>query len=365
MNFNKAWGAFCIEDEMCPFFNNMQDILRLTLNELEEELKSWGQPDFHAQQIFSWIYKKGAVDFNGMSDLPSDLRRRLRDNFYLWSLKLIKRLQAQDGTEKFFLELNDKNTIEAVTIPTEKRITGCISTQIGCKFKCCFCASGMLGFRRNLTTEEMIGEILYLKNNSKSKKLTHLVFMGIGEPLDNYANVIKAIRIINSSSTLNIGARRITISTCGIIPEIKRLSQEGLQIELSVSLHAADDRLRSSLMPVNKIYPLKGLIAACREYIKKTNRQITFEYILIKDANSSLQDAQKLSKILKDLRLCKVNLIPCNTIEGCKVWPPEKKEVLLFRDYLLKSDINVTLRRPRGEDIKAACGQLRLSYAKK
>lgn len=343
----------------------MQDIKELALSGLEKKLKDWGQPVFRAQQIFSWIYKKQATGFDVMSDLPSDLRRRLKESFYIFGLKLSKAQEAKDGTEKFLLELKDKNTIEAVAIPTEKRITGCISTQVGCKFKCCFCASGMLGFKRNLTVGEIIEEIMYLKNNSRNKKLTHLVFMGIGEPLDNYDNVIKVIRIINSPYALNIGARRITISTSGITPGIKKLSQEGLQIELSVSLHAADDPLRSRLMPVNKIYPLKDLIAACREYIQKTGRQITFEYILIKDTNASLQDAQKLSRILKGLRLSKVNLIPCNPIKGYVAAPPKKKDILLFRGCLLQSGINVTLRRPRGEDVQAACGQLRLRYEKK
>jgi 23S rRNA (adenine2503-C2)-methyltransferase len=211
----------------------------------------------------------------------------------------------------------------------------------------------------------MLEEILWLKNESSDKKLTHLVFMGIGEPLDNYDNVIKAIRVINSPLGLNIGARRITISTCGIIPGIKRLSQENSQIELSISLHAADDAIRSRIMPVNKVYPLRNLLEACRGYIKKTNRQITFEYLLIKGINSDLPSAQKLGRILDGLRLCKVNLIPANPVAECKIGPPEKSEILQFRGYLLKQGLNVTLRRARGEDIAAACGQLRLRYAEK
>ncbi len=342
----------------------MKDIKGLELKELEEILTAWGQRPFHARQIFSWVYKKGVMDFEAMSDLSSDLRARLKESFYILSLNLIKRIKSHDGTEKFLFKLKDDNLIEAVIIPAEKRITGCISTQVGCKFACRFCASGKFGFKRNLTSSEIIEEVLYLKNNSEGKKLTHLVFMGIGEPLDNYDFVLKAIRMINSPHTFNIGARRITISTSGVIPAIKKLSGEGLQIELSVSLHAADDKTRSKLMPINKIYPVKDLIAACREYISKTDRQITFEYVLIKDINSGLQDALKLSKILKVLN-CKVNLIPCNAIKELKVEPPKKSEILLFRDYLLKSDINVTLRRPRGQDIEAACGQLRLRYENK
>jgi len=342
----------------------MQDIKELTQEELEKVLESWGEPGFHTRQIFSWIYKKGIGDFGEMSDLSLGLREHLKEKFYLNSLKLIKRVKSRDETEKFLFELKDKNLIEAVIIPQDERITGCVSTQIGCKFNCRFCASGLSGFKRNLLSSEIIEEVLYLKNNSCEHKLTHLVFMGIGEPLDNYDNVIKAIRIINSKQALNIGARRITISTCGIVPGIKRLSDEDLQIELSISLHSADDRTRSHLMPINKIYPLRDLIVACRQYIKKTNRQVTFEYVLIKDINSGLQSAQKLSKILRDLRLCKVNLIPANPIKEFTIEPPNKLEILLFQDHLLKAGINVTLRKPRGEDIEAACGQLRLATQK-
>jgi 23S rRNA (adenine2503-C2)-methyltransferase len=343
----------------------MQDIKEFTLEELGDILKSWDEPPFHSRQIFSWIYKKGAQGFEKMSELPLDLRERLKENFDLFSFKLVKILQSRDGTKKFLFALRDKNLIEAVTIPTEKRITGCISTQVGCKFACRFCASGLLGFRRNLTCAEMIEEVLWLENHSLDKKLTHIVFMGLGEPLDNYGNVIRAIRIINSKLGLNIAVRRITISTCGIIPAIKKLSEEGMQIELSISLHAADDKTRAFLMPINRKYPLKDLMQACKEYIEKTKRQITFEYVLIKGINSDLQNALNLSKILKGLKLCKVNIIPCNYIKELNVEPPKKLEILLFRDYLLKAGIHVTLRKPRGEDIEAACGQLRLRYVKK
>ncbi|MCX5703122.1 MAG: 23S rRNA (adenine(2503)-C(2))-methyltransferase RlmN, partial [Candidatus Omnitrophica bacterium] len=272
---------------------------------------------------------------------------------------------SKDGTVKFLFELKDKNFVEAVSIPAKGRTTVCLSTQVGCKFACRFCASGISGFKRNMTCGEIIEELWQLKNNSPGIKITHIVFMGIGEPLENYDNVLKAIRIINSKHSFNIGARRITISTSGIIPGIKMLMNEGLQIELSISLHAADEKTRSSLMPINKKYPLRDLIAACREYIKKTHRQITFEYILIDKLNSDLQNAQKLSTILKGLRLSKVNLIPSNPIAELKIWPPKAKDVLLFRDYLLRQGINVTLRKPRGQDIEAACGQLRLRYENK
>jgi 23S rRNA (adenine2503-C2)-methyltransferase len=341
-----------------------RNINGLNIKELEGVLTGWQQQGFHTRQIFSWIYKKGIRDFESMSDLPFDLRGRLKENFYFFGSKLTRLLKSKDGTEKMLFELRDGNLIEAVAIPTEKRITGCISTQAGCKFSCRFCASGLLGFKRDLTTGEMVGEVLYLKNNTALRKLTHIVFMGIGEPLDNYDNLLGAIRIINSPEGLHIGARRITISTCGLLPGIKRLSEEGLQIELSVSLHAADDKIRSQLMPINRKYPLRPLLEACRKYIKRTNRQVTFEYVLIKGMNSDLQNARKLSIILKPLN-CKVNLIPANAVGERGIGPPDKSEILLFKDYLVKSGINVTLRRPRGQDIAAACGQLRLHYEEK
>lgn len=341
---------------------NKKQILDLSLEEIKEILKDWKEPQYHASQIFSWIFEKRVPDFLDMSNLSLALRERLKDNFFIYGLKLKKELKSVDGTQKLLLELADKNLIEAVIIPAEGRVTGCVSSQAGCKFGCGFCASGLLGFKRNLSSGEIVEEVLWLKN--KAPALSHIVFMGVGEPLDNYDNVLKAIRIINAKEGLKIGARRITISTCGIIPAIKKLSEENLQIELSISLHAALDKIRSRIMPINKKYPIKGLIEACREYIRDTNRQITFEYIMFRGINSDLQSARNLCKILSGLN-CKVNLIPANPVKECGFEPPGKLEILLFRDYLLKHSLNATLRRARGEDIEAACGQLRLRYAHK
>lgn len=339
-----------------------QDIKDLSLAQLQETLENWGEPPYHARQIFSWIYKKGAGDFDSMSDLSAPLRMRLEEGFYIWAFRIVKVLTSFDGTQKLLIESSDARFIEAVLIPAEARVTGCISSQVGCKYACKFCASGLLGFKRNLTTGEMLEEVLHLNTR---QKLTHIVFMGTGEPLDNYESVMKAIRLINSAQGLNIGARRITISTCGIIPGMEKLANENLQVELSISLHAADDKTRSFIMPVNKIYPIKKLMAACQDYIKKTDRQITFEYVLIKGLNSDLQSVKNLATILKPLRLSKVNLIPSNPTKELKVQPPGKLEILFFKDYLLKHGINVTLRKPRGQDIDAACGQLRIQYEKK
>ncbi|MBU0503007.1 MAG: 23S rRNA (adenine(2503)-C(2))-methyltransferase RlmN [Candidatus Omnitrophota bacterium] len=337
----------------------LKNIKELTPKELGDVLSDWNEPRFRADQIFSWIYKNGVLDFNRMSNLSPSLRKRLKEGFSILDLELIKKLESSDGTQKLILRTEDKNIIEVAVIPTDQRVTGCISSQAGCAWACSFCASGIGGLKRNLASAEILEEILYIKENSVDNRLTHLVFMGTGEPMDNYDNVMKAIRIINSPETLNIGARRITISTCGIIPGIKRLSGEGLQVELSVSLHSPDDLVRSQLMPVNKKYPLKNLILACKEYIQKTNRQVTFEYCLVEGINSGLPEAQKLVTMLLGLN-CKVNLIPFNPAGENNFAPPGKIKVLLFRDYLIKHGLNVTLRKERGRDIDAACGQLRL-----
>ena len=341
----------------------MQDIKELSLDELKVILKQWNEPVFHSQGIFSWIYKKYVKDFSQMSDLSLGLRNRLKEKFYLKNIKVAERIKSLDLTEKLLLRLGDGNLVEAVIIPADKRVTGCVSTQVGCKFACSFCASGLLGFKRNLTCGEILEQVLCLKEASGGR-LTHIVFMGTGEPLDNYENLMRAIRLINSSEGLNIGARRITISTAGFTPGIVRLAREGMQIELSVSLHAADNKTRSALMPVNKKYPLKDLIRSCREYIQETNRQVTFEYVMIKGINVRPEDALNLSRMLKVLN-CKINLIPANPVKECNIEPPNKLEVLFFKDSLLKNGIHVTLRRSRGQDIQAACGQLRLKYENK
>ncbi|MBM3243405.1 MAG: 23S rRNA (adenine(2503)-C(2))-methyltransferase RlmN [Candidatus Omnitrophica bacterium] len=342
----------------------MQDIKEFDLKDLEQKFVLLGAEPYHARQVFSWMYRRGVLDFNFMSDIPGGLRKKLAENFYPIGLKMLKSLESKDGTKKILLGTKDNNCIEAVVIPSGDRSTGCVSSQIGCKYGCSFCASGLFGFKRNLTIGEIIEEAIFLKDIAKENRLTHLVFMGTGEPMDNYNNVFKAVRILNSKEGLNIGARRITISTSGIIPGIERLSSEGLQVELSVSLHAANERLRSSLMPINKKYPLKELIRSCREYSLKTRRQVTFEYILIKEVNASLKDARDLANLLSNFKLSKVNLIPANHIKEFKFRPAPEIDVQSFKEYLIKSRINVTLRKSRGEDIGAACGQLRLNYVK-
>jgi 23S rRNA (adenine2503-C2)-methyltransferase len=339
------------------------NIIDLDLAQLESLVVSWDMPRFHSKQIFTWIYQRGVFDFDKMSDLPQALRQRLKQYCVAGVVRLQQTQRSVDGTEKFLFSLTPEGLIEAVSIPAKGRVTGCISSQVGCKFACRFCASGTMGFERDLTAGEILEEVLYLKFKSGVRQLTHLVFMGTGEPLDNYDNVLKAIRIINAPHGMNIGARRITISTSGLIPQIERLSEEGLQIELSVSLHSADDKTRSLIMPVNKRYSLKDLIMACRAYRLKTGRQVTFEYVLINGINSSLADAKKLGTIIAGFD-CKVNLIPLNASGISGYEPPKKSDVVRFKNTLAACGISVTVRTARGEDIDAACGQLRVSYQK-
>lgn len=355
----------------------MEDVKDIGLSGLKDRLASWGVPGYRAKQIFTWIFQKGALSFSQMSDIPLPLREKLNSNFYILGLKKSAGSRSSDGTEKLLFELRDGNLVEGVNIPMALRlpgdsgrscagsyseVTACISSQAGCKFSCGFCASGVKGLRRNLKCGEILDEILLLKSQLHKARLNNVVFMGTGEPLDNYANVLQAVRMINSPDAFNIGARHITISTCGIIPGINKLKEEDLQVELSVSLHAADDKLRTEIMPVNRKYPLGELIPCCNEYIEATNRQITFEYILIKGLNSDLSCARKLAILLSGLRLAKVNLIPANPVSGKKISPPSAAQALCFKECLAKSGVNVTLRKRRGADIDAACGQLRLRH---
>ena len=340
------------------------DIRDYSLEELEEVFRQWGLPGYNARQVFSWIYQKRRGSFEEMTNLSLDLRNRLKERFVFKPLELEKLLDSADGTRKFLFRLPDGNLIESVLIPVKERLTVCLSSQAGCPFFCGFCASGITGFKRNLSSGEITGQLLEIsyKLNPESA-ITNVVFMGTGEPLDNYENVLKALRTINSRDGFNVGARRITISTCGIIPGIKRLSREGLQIELSVSLHGADERTRSRLMPVNKKYPLMDLISACKEYAALTKRQVTFEYVLIKGLNCSKEAADNLVRLLTGWE-CNVNLLVYNPVKEFPYQPPQEREVEFFIWLLRKRGIVVTLRKSRGKDIDGACGQLRSKYSK-
>lgn len=334
-----------------------KDIKNFSLNELQEEFKNLGIEKYRAIQLFDFLYKKGREDFGDMLNLPTSVTDLLQKYFYLSKIELENFVKSKDQTEKYLFKLEDGNLIESVLIFTGKRVTVCISSQIGCKYNCLFCESGKKGFIRDLTNSEILNQILFVKKKIDSN-LNNIVFMGIGEPLDNYENVINSITILNSKNAFNIGARRITISTCGVIPAIKKLQERNWQIELSVSLHAAENKLRSYLMPVNNIYPLPELIETCKHYTEKTKRQITFEYILIKGLNDSLNDANNLVQLIGGFNF-KVNLISFNPTPDSLLQASDILQAKSFKNKLADRGIPTTIRISKGNDISAACGQLK------
>ncbi|MBU1852818.1 MAG: 23S rRNA (adenine(2503)-C(2))-methyltransferase RlmN [Candidatus Omnitrophica bacterium] len=333
------------------------DIRDFTLEELNREMIEIGEPSYRSRQISLSLYQKGGSSFEDISGIPKNLKEKLAERYYISFPELSEHLKSsEDGTEKFLFKLADGNFIETVLIKNRNRKTICLSTQVGCRFKCQFCASGKKGFVRDLSPSEIVNQVIFLQHNLKHK-ITNYVFMGMGEPLDNYKNVSKAIMIINSQEGLNIGARRITVSTCGIIPGIEKLKDLGLQVNLSVSLHATSNKLRNELVPINRKYPLEELIASCQNYKAALGRMITFEYVLIKDKNDSLLEAQRLAVIAKRLK-AKVNLIECSPVFDTEYKPPAKREINEFMKRLVGMGVKVTLRESKGKDIKAACGQL-------
>ncbi len=340
----------------------LPDIRDLSFDELTAYLKSLGEPGFRAEQIFEWIYKKNATSFGQMTSLSGGLREKLAKHFAFGPAVVADKQVSEDGTTKFLFDLNDHEKVEAVIIPVETRTTACISTQVGCKFGCRFCASGVAGWKRNLSVAEIMTEVLHVKAACQTDRpLSHIVFMGIGEPMDNYDNLIKAIGLINSDKAINIAARRITVSTSGVVPKIKMLAEQDLQIELAISLHGYDNPSRNVLMPVNKKYPIEELIAACRQYVGSKGRQITFEYIMIKNVTCTPQAPKALAKLFKGL-ICKMNLIPYNPVKEFPHVCPSRDEMFAFRSQLEKEGIHATIRMPRGRDVAAACGQLRHAH---
>ena len=332
------------------------DIRNLTFAELRAEFDSWGEPAYRAKQVFEWIYQKGADSFAAMTDLPKSLRQRLGDKFRLGVLELAEQLRSEDGTEKLLFRLTDGQLIEAVLIPSGGRRTLCLSTQVGCKFACVFCASGAGGFARNLLPSEMLGQILFLRDKL-DVGLTNFVFMGMGEPLDNLDNLVRTVRIMNAPEGMGIAARRMTISTVGIVPAIEKLEGLGLQVSLSLSLHATTDELRSRLLPVNRKYPLAEVVKAGAHYARTTGRMITIEYILISSLNDSAADARRLASIARKLR-AKINLIPYSQGCGAGFAPSPGSRQQAFLQTLESLGVAATVRRSKGGDIRAACGQL-------
>lgn len=335
----------------------MKNIKNYDLEELKIELKELGEKPFRAEQIFRWLYEEKVQDFEEMTNLSLELRKKLKETYTIGNFNIIKKQQSKDRTIKYLMDVLDTNAIETVLMKYHHGNSICVSSQIGCKMGCKFCASTGIPFIRNLTSGEIIEQIIKVEQDTK-ERISNVVFMGIGEPLDNYENVVKAIRIINHPKGLNIGARHISISTSGLVPKIYKLAQENIQCTLSISLHATNNEKRSKMMPINKTYPIEELMKACKDYIAKTNRRISFEYALAKDKNDNLEDAKELIKVLKGM-LCHVNLIPINKIEKGEYAKSTNENIIKFRDYLNEHGIVATIRRELGSDIDAACGQLR------
>ncbi len=341
-----------------------EEIRDLTLKELEARFAKLGIERYRAAQVFRWLYVKGVDDLSQMTNLPAPLRARLAASFVIGGMDAEKVQKAADGVCKFLFRLKDGARIEGVAIPHEGRWTACLSTQVGCRFGCAFCASGASGFKRNLSAAEIVGQLLAVRRHLPEDPVSHVVFMGVGEPLDNYDNLLRSVRILNEEKGLHLGIRRMTVSTCGLAGAITRLAGEGLELELSVSLHAATDEKRSEILPVNRLDPLKRLLPAVKTYIEETGRKVTFEYVLLGSYNTSVEDARGLVKLVRGMNV-KINLIPYNEAQTRGAFQaPTKLEALFFKSYLSRHGIDVTLRRPRGGDIRAACGQLRAQAIK-
>lgn len=335
-----------------------KDIKSLNNEELAEWVRENSLPAFRAKQIFSWLHKSGVSDFSEMSNVSKELRNKLSEEFYISSCEIEnKYVSAIDGTVKYLFRLLDGEFLETVIMKYKYGYTICVSSQVGCKMGCRFCASTLAGFKRNLTAGEIESQ-LHSAQKDLGIRISHIVLMGIGEPLDNFDNVLRFIENVNSEDGLNISVRYITLSTCGIVPRIKDLMKHDLQLTLTISLHAPNDKIRSKIMPVNDRWKINEVIAACREYAEFTSRRVSFEYTLIKDVNDTPECAEELSKLLKGM-LCHVNLIPVNNVEERKNIRSSDKSVNKFLHILQKNGINATIRRTLGSDINASCGQLR------
>ena len=335
----------------------MENIYNYSLEQLTNYFASINQKPFRAKQVFSWLYQKEASSFDEMSNLSKELREQLKEHFTFDILKSVEKQESKDGTIKYLFEMLDGSLIETVLMIHDYGKSLCVTSQVGCNMKCSFCASGLLRKQRDLTPGEIVAQVMKVQLDTK-QRISHVVVMGTGEPFDNYDNVMEFVRIINHPNGLAIGARHITISTCGLIPGIQRYSEEGIQTNLAISLHAPNDEIRNQLMPINRRYPLDDLRQAISDYIDKTNRRVTFEYILLKDVNDSLVDARQLAHYLRGLNAY-VNLIPYNSVDEHGYQPSDQETIEKFKSELLRLHINVTLRKEHGRDIDGACGQLR------
>lgn len=338
---------------------NMKSIYDYSLSDLENYFFSIDEKKFKAVQIYDWIYKKRVNSFKDMTNLKQVLINRLIDEFSFEHLEIISRLDDVD-VHKYLFRLKDDNKIEAVLMHHDYGNSLCISTQVGCNMGCAFCESGRLKKVRNLTPSEMVLPILQIERDLNIR-ISHIVLMGIGEPFDNYENVIKFLDIVNEPKGIELGSRHITISTCGVVPKILEFMNNGKQVNLAISLHASNDTLRNKLMPINKAYNLKLLLDTIKKYVSKTNRRVTLEYIMLKEVNDSIDNAKELANLIKGIN-CYVNLIPYNETSHIEFKKSDKERILKFYDCLKQNDVNVTIRREFGSKVMAACGQLRSNY---
>ena len=341
---------------------NLKDIKSMTLDEIKEDFNKKGYPVYRATQVFEWLYR-GVNEFSEMSNLPKSLRDELSNIYYIEYARIEKKLVSQkDETIKYLFKFNDGECVESVLMKYKHGYSICISTQVGCKMKCSFCATGICGFMRNLSASEMISQIQTAQEDNKIR-ISNVVLMGMGEPLDNYDNVLKFLKLVSSDGGLNIGMRHISLSTCGVVDKIYKLADENLQLTLSVSLHAPNDEIRSKMMPINKKWNVKELLDSCKYYTNKTNRRISFEYAMIRDVNDTKECAYELANKLSGM-LCHINLIPVNNVLENNYIKSQKDRILNFSDILKNKGFTVTVRRTLGSDINASCGQLRRKYKK-
>ena len=335
------------------------NIYDYTIKQLEDYFISKGEKKFKAVQVFEWLYQKRVKSFDEMTNIKKEVISYLKEDFKINSLEILTKQEDVDVI-KYLFKLEDNNKIEAVLMKHDYGNSLCVSSQVGCNMGCRFCESGRLKKVRNLNTSEMVLQLLKIEEDLNIR-ISHLVLMGIGEPFDNYENVINFIDIINTPKGIALGSRHITVSTCGIIPKIKEFIKDGKQVNLAISLHASNDKLRNELMPISKVYKLDDLMKTIKEYIKQTNRRVTFEYILLKGVNDKYENAVELAKLLKGMN-CYVNLIPYNETSHIEFKKSDQNTILKFYDTLKKNNIGVTIRREFGKKVSAACGQLRANY---
>ena len=336
---------------------NKTDIRSMYLPELKEMLKALGEPNFRADQLFYWL-QSGVTDFSDMTNIPKSLRNKLSENAYIADVKIIKRYASRlDETVKYVYELFDGEYIESVLMKYEHGYTVCVSTQVGCRMGCSFCASGINGLTRSLTASEILAQITAAERDN-GIRVSNVVMMGMGEPLDNFDNSVRFLKLVSDEKGLNIGLRHISLSTSGVVSGIKKLKDYNFPITLSISLHAPNDEIRSSIMRVNKKWNIKELLSACRDYQKVTTRRISFEYALIEGVNDSDKCAEQLASILKGI-MCHVNLIPANPVKENSFKKPDRNKIIRFKELLTGYGVNATVRRTLGADIDASCGQLR------